>query len=112
MQFTATVFTVSECATAPCNAVLTLTRNNIASNVTVDFATVDGTATALSDYVATTGTRELRRRADRASASPFRSRSSRAPSRPRASASSSATSAGGATLGPYVNAEVRIVDTK
>ena len=56
VQFTAPVFTVSECAAAPCSAVLTLQRSNIASNVSVDYATVDGTASALSDYVATTGT--------------------------------------------------------
>jgi hypothetical protein len=36
--------------------VLTVVRTGGgASGVTVDFATVDGTATALSDYVATTG---------------------------------------------------------
>ena len=57
IQFSPSTFTVSECATLPCEAVLTVVRNDGgASNVSVDFATVDGTASALSDYVPTTGT--------------------------------------------------------
>ena len=58
VQFSVDTFAVTECATVPCVAVLSIARgiNGVASNVTVDFATEDGTATALSDYVATTGT--------------------------------------------------------
>jgi len=56
VQFSAPSFAVSECATSPCEAVLSVSRTGTgASGVTVDFVTVDGTATALSDYVATTG---------------------------------------------------------
>lgn len=55
-----------------------------ASRVTVDFMTVDGTATALSDYVATTGQIHFNA------------------TNPR----------GGATLGARSSAEVRITDTR
>jgi hypothetical protein len=55
VQFAAAVHAATECATLPCTAVLTVKRTGGgASGVSVDFATVDGTATALSDYVATT----------------------------------------------------------
>ncbi len=57
VQFSAALFNATECATLPCNATLTVSRTGgAASGVTVDFATADGTATAVSDYVATTGT--------------------------------------------------------
>jgi hypothetical protein len=57
LQFGTGVYTVNECATLPCEAVLTVSRTGgLASGVSVDFATADGTATALTDYVATTGT--------------------------------------------------------
>jgi hypothetical protein len=56
VQFSAATFAATECATLPCQAVLTVKRTGGgASGVTVDFATADGTATALNDYVATTG---------------------------------------------------------
>jgi hypothetical protein len=111
VQFTAKVFTVSECATAPCNAVLTLTRNNIASNVTVDFATVDGTATALSDYVATTGTVSFAAgQVSQRITIPLQIEPGAQPTKSFGVVLSNIR--GGAILGPFVNAEVRIADTK
>ncbi len=57
VQFSAPLFNTTECAALPCNATLTVSRTGgAASGVTVDFTTADGTATAASDYVATTGT--------------------------------------------------------
>jgi hypothetical protein len=57
ITFSALTFSASECAALPCEAVLQVARSGgAASNVAVDFATVDGTATALADYTATTGT--------------------------------------------------------
>jgi Calx-beta domain len=59
IQFSASTFNATECVTsAPtCNATLTVSRTGgLASGVTVDFATVDGTATAGVDYTATSGT--------------------------------------------------------
>jgi hypothetical protein len=57
ITFSSAAFSAVECATLPCQAVLTVTRTGgFASNAQIDFATADGTATALSDYVATTGT--------------------------------------------------------
>jgi len=59
IQFSASTFSATECATsAPtCNATLTVSRTGgLASGVTVDFATADGTATAGVDYTATSGT--------------------------------------------------------
>jgi hypothetical protein len=53
IQFSALTFTATECATsAPtCNATLTVSRTGgLASGVTVDFATADGTAIAGTDY--------------------------------------------------------------
>jgi hypothetical protein len=55
LQFSAAVFNATECAALPCNATLTVSRTGgAASGVTVDFTTADGTATAVSDYVAAT----------------------------------------------------------
>jgi hypothetical protein len=48
---------VNECAALPCEAVLTVARTGgFAGGVSIDFATADGTATALNDYTAMTGT--------------------------------------------------------
>ena len=82
-----------------------------ASNVSVDFATEDGTATALSDYVATTGTINFAylQTAQRIviplqiepGAQPTKSFRVRL-SNPR----------GGATLGTRISTEVCITDTR
>jgi len=57
IQFSATAYSASECATLPCFASLTVSRaGGGASAVSVDFVTVDGSGNALSDYVATSGT--------------------------------------------------------
>jgi hypothetical protein len=57
VQISAALFNVSECASNPCNARVTLTRTGgAASGATVDFATANGTAVAGTDYVATTRT--------------------------------------------------------
>jgi len=52
IQFSALSFNATECALAlPCNATLTVSRTGgLASGVTVDFATADGTALAGTDY--------------------------------------------------------------
>ena len=57
IQFSASTFNATECATSAltCNATLTVSRTGgLASGVTVDFATADGTAIAGTDY----GTRD------------------------------------------------------
>ena len=112
-KFGADVFAVTECATSPCQGVLFLSRGGlgVASNVTVDFATEDGTATALSDYVATTGTVSFAYMQTtqkiviplqiEPGAQPTKSFRVRL-SNPR----------GGATLGTRTSAEVRITDTR
>jgi hypothetical protein len=60
IEFHSQTFTASAttgCATPPCDALLFLERvAGVASDVTVDFATVDGTGDALTDYVPTAGT--------------------------------------------------------
>jgi hypothetical protein len=59
IQFSALTFNAIECATSAltCNATLTVSRTGgLASGVTVDFTTADGTAAAGVDYTATTGT--------------------------------------------------------
>jgi chitinase len=57
VQFSSLLFGATECAALPCNAMLTVSRTaGAASGVTVDFATADGTATSVADYVATSGT--------------------------------------------------------
>ena len=57
IQFSALTYNAVECATIPCNATLTVSRTGgLASGVTVDFTTADGTAVAGTDYTATTGT--------------------------------------------------------
>ena len=57
IQFSALTYNAVECATIPCNATLTVSRTGgLASGVTVDFTTADGTAVAGIDYTATTGT--------------------------------------------------------
>jgi hypothetical protein len=112
VQFSAATFSVSECATSPCEAVLTVSRNgNGARGVTVDFTTVDGTATALSDYVATTG--QINFNAGQMGATiriPLQIEPGAQPlktfrvtlTNPR----------GGATLGAQSSAEIRITDTR
>jgi hypothetical protein len=112
VQFSAATFAASECATAPCEAVLTVSRNGTgASGVTVDFMTVDGTATALSDYVATTG--QIHFNAGQLGATiriPLQIEPGAQPlktfgvilTNPR----------GGATLGVRSSAQVRITDTR
>ena len=111
VQFTAPVFTVSECAAAPCSAVLTLQRSNVASNVSVDYATVDGTASALSDYVATTGTVSFAAgQLSQRITIPLQIEPGAQPTKSLGVVLSNIR--GGATLGGFVKAEVRIVDTK
>jgi len=57
IQFSASSFGATECATLPCLATLTLTRTGGgASGVSVDFDTIDGTGIANVDYVPTSGT--------------------------------------------------------
>jgi Calx-beta domain len=57
IQFSASSFGATECIALPCNATLTVSRTGgLASGVTVDFTTVDGTAMAGVDYTATTST--------------------------------------------------------
>jgi hypothetical protein len=92
--------------------VLTVSRNgNGARGVTVDFTTVDGTATALSDYVATTG--QINFNAGQMGATiriPLQIEPGAQPlktfrvtlTNPR----------GGATLGAQSSAEIRITDTR
>ena len=90
---------------------LTLTRDNIASNVSVDFATVDGTATALSDYVATTGTVNFAAgQMSQRITIPLQIEPGAQPTKSFGVILGNIR--GGATLGPYANAEVRIVDTR
>ena len=53
VQFSAASYTIDERASAPTTAIIRVTRaGGAASGVTVDFATVDGTARAGSDYTA------------------------------------------------------------
>jgi hypothetical protein len=53
IQTSAPLVNVSECASTPCTARVTLVRTGgLASGVTVDVATVDGTAVAGTDFVA------------------------------------------------------------
>jgi hypothetical protein len=112
VQFGAAVYAATECATLPCVAVLTVRRTGGgASGVTVDFVTVDGTATALSDYVATTG--------QVAFASGQTSAVIRIPlqiepgAQPLKAFSVILTNPrGGATLGAQSTTEVRITDTR
>ena len=113
VQFSVDVFAVTECATAPCVAVLAIQRgiNGVASNVTVDFATEDGTATALSDYVATTGTISFAyRQTTQRITIPLQIEPGAQP--PKSFRVRLSNPRGGATLGPRTSAEVRIVDTK
>ena len=111
VQFTAPVFTVSECLAAPCNAVLTLQRSNIASNVSVDYATVDGTASALSDYVATTAPSSFAAgQVSQRITIPLQIEPGAQPTKSFGVVLSNIR--GGAILGGFANAEVRIVDTK
>ena len=57
IQFSAPSFSATECIALPCNATLTVSRTGgLASGVTVDFTTADGTATAGVDYTATSST--------------------------------------------------------
>jgi len=57
IQFSASTYSATECAAAPCFASLTVSRTGGgASGVSVDFVTVDGTGNALNDYVPTSGT--------------------------------------------------------
>jgi len=59
IQFSVSTFTATECSVLAitCNATLTVTRTGgLASGVTVDFTTADGTAIAGTDYTATTNT--------------------------------------------------------
>jgi hypothetical protein len=57
VEFSAAVFSATECAALPCDATLTVSRTGgAAGDATVDFVTADGTATAGTDYVATSGT--------------------------------------------------------
>jgi len=112
VQFSAATFAATECATLPCQAVLTVKRTGGgASGVTVDFATADGTATALNDYVATTGQVSF--------ASSQLSAVIRIPlqvdlgAQPLKAFSVILTNPrGGATLGPQSTSEVRITDTR
>src|SRR6185295_8903079 len=113
IQFSVDVFAVTECAALPCQAVLFLSRgiNGVASNVTVDFATEDGTATALNDYVATTGTVNFAylQTAQRIVIPLQIEPGAQAPKSFRVRLSNPR---GGATLGTRTSAEVRITDTR
>jgi hypothetical protein len=112
VQFSSLVYTVSECPMLPCTAALTVQRiGGGASGVTVDFATIDGTATALNDYVATTGQVSL--------ASGQMSTVLRIPLQIELGAQPLKTFSviltnprGGATLGAQTTTEVRITDTR
>ncbi|HVG78307.1 MAG TPA: Calx-beta domain-containing protein, partial [Patescibacteria group bacterium] len=54
IQFSALSFNATECAVLPCNAMLTVSRTGgLASGVTVDFTTADGTAVNGVDYTTT-----------------------------------------------------------
>jgi hypothetical protein len=112
VQFTATAYSVSECAAAPCQAVLTVSRTGGgASGVTVDFATADGTATALNDYVATTG--QLTFASSQLSATiriPLQIEPGAQPLKTFSVILSNVR--GGAILGTRPSAEVRITDTR
>jgi len=112
VQFGAASYAVTECATLPCAAVLTVIRKGAgASGVTVDFATVDGTATALNDYVATTG--QVSFAANQASTVIRIPLQIELGAQPLKSFSVTLTNPrGGATLGPQATTEVRITDTR
>jgi len=112
VQFSAASFSVSECATSPCEAVLNVSRSGTgASGVTVDFLTVDGTATALSDYVATTG--QIHFNAGQLGTTiriPLQIEPGAQPLKTFAVILTNPR--GGATLGARSSAEVRITDTR
>jgi hypothetical protein len=110
VQFSAVLFTKTECAALPCDVVLTVTRTGgSASDVTVDFTTVDGTATAAANYVTTSGTLTfLAGETSQLITVPLQIE-------PGAEATKSFTvvisnATGGATLGVRTTAEVRIAD--
>jgi hypothetical protein len=112
VQFSQALYTATECATLPCVATIGVVRKGgFASGATVDFVTVDGTASALSDYVATTGQVSF--------AVGQLSAVIRIPLQiePGAQAPKSfsiilTNPRGGATLGPLTATEVRITDTR
>jgi hypothetical protein len=112
VQFGAPVYSATECATLPCVAVLTLSRTGGgASGVSVDFATVDGTATALNDYVATTG--QVSFASNQASAVIRIPLQIELGAQPVKSFSVILTNPrGGASLGPQSRTEVRISDPR
>ncbi len=112
VQFGATVYSATECATLPCVAVLTVSRTGGgASGVSVDFATIDGTATALNDYVATTG--QVSFASNQASALIRIPLQIELGAQPVKSFSVILTNPrGGASLGPQSTTEVRITDTR
>jgi hypothetical protein len=112
VQFTAAVHTATECATLPCMATVTVKRTGGgASGVSIDFATVDGTATALNDYVAMTG--QVSFAANQASAVIRFPLQIELGAQPTKSFSVVLTNPrGGALLGTQSTTEVRITDTR
>ena len=110
VQFSAVLFAKTECAVGPCNAVLTVTRTGgAASGVTVDFTTVDGTATAAADYVTTNGTLTfVAGQTSQPITVPLQIEAGAQPTKSFTVVLSNAT--GGATLGVRTTAEVRIAD--
>jgi len=112
VQFGAAIHTATECATLPCVAALTVRRTGGgASGVTIDFATIDGTATALDDYVAMTG--QVSFASGQMSAVIRIPLQIEAGAQPLKAFSVILTNPrGGATLGPQSTTEVRITDTR
>jgi hypothetical protein len=112
VQFTQATFGATECAALPCTAVLTLVRSGgAASGVSVDFATIDGTATATDDYVTTTGTVTFAAgQASQVIRIPLKIEPGPQPLKSFSVVLSNP--AGGASLGVRTTAEVRITDTR
>ncbi len=110
VQFSAVLFNKTECAALPCNVVLTVTRTGgSASEVSVDFTTVDGTATAAGDYDTTSGTLTFDAgQVSRTITIPLQIEPGAQPTKSFSVAITNTI--GGATLGVRTNAEVRITD--
>jgi hypothetical protein len=112
VQFSAALLNVTECAALPCNATLTVSRTGgAASGVTIVFTTADGTATAASDYVATTGTITFAAgQASQVIPIPLRIEPGVQPV--KSFSVILGTPGGGASIGARTTAEVRITDPR